>query len=265
MSTSQRARGLQPYTPFALALDFLVRPVFPRRPHILVPCMLKSGSTFLAHALAAHGGLRRARLTPTWGAREQELCEIRLSYYNHLGYVSQHHIKNSEWTQELIRRYRMTTVVLIRDLFDITVSLRDHIRRESPVMSVAHFTAEHARMPDEELEEAVADLAIPWFVNFYAGWRQDSNALFMDYEDLTTDPAAVLATILDRASVKATPASIARALEKVEGQSNRYNKGQKGRGQRLSPQVKEKIIRQLRYYPSILDDIYVQKMLAAAG
>lgn len=263
MSTSERRRGLRLYTPFALGLDFLVRPVFPRRPHILIPCMLKSGSTFLAHALAAHSGLRRARLTPTWGAREQELCEIRLSYYNHFGYVSQHHLKNSEWTQELIRRYRMSTVVLTRDLFDIAVSLRDHIRRESPVMSVAHFTEEHAQLPDAELEEAVADLAIPWFVNFYAGWRQDPNALFVDYDELTADPAAVLAVILDRSGVKATPASIGRALEKVQEQNNRYNKGQKGRGQQLSPHVKDKIVQQLRHYPSIQNDPYVQRMLAS--
>lgn len=264
MMSSIRQKGLRLYSPAAVAMDLAARPFLPRRAHILIACMMKSGSTFLAQALAAHRGLRRCRLTPTWGAREAELCELRLSRYNHLGYVSQHHLKNSEWTQELIRRYHMTTVVLTRDLFDVTVSLRDHMRRETPVMSVAHFSEEHARMPDAELEEAIADLAIPWFVNFYAGWREDPNALFVDYEELTADPAAILNTILNRAEVKSTPKSIARALEKVQGQNNRYNKGQKGRGQQLSPHVRDKIIRQLRYYPSIQDDPYIRKMVTGS-
>ena len=240
----------------------MARPVLSRQPHIIMPCMMKSGSTYLAHAIASHQGLRRVRLTPTWGAREPELCEIRLSRYNHLPYVSQHHLKNSEWTQELIRRYRMTTVVLVRNLFDVTVSLRDHIRRETPVMPIAYFSQDHASLPDPELEAAIADLAIPWFVNFYVGWRQAPNAYFVDYDELIRNPRPILAEIFRRAGIKATSDSIELALSKVQTKNNRQNVGIKGRGNQLSLDVKQRIVQLLQYYPSIQKDEYVANMLA---
>lgn len=235
MTSGFRNKGLRWHAPFVIGADLLGRLFMPRRPHVLIACMPKSGSTFLAHILAAHSGLRRVRLTPAWGSREQELCEIRLSRYNHYAYVSQHHIKYSGWTRHLTDRYRMTTVVLVRDLFDIVVSMRDHIRKEGPVWSMAAFTQRHVALPDDELEAAVVDLAVPWFIAFYVGWRKAPDALWLDYAELVTDPATAMRAVLEKAGVPFTDASIKAALEKGSGQENRMNKGVAGRGMGIRP------------------------------
>ena len=253
-------RGLRFYSPLTLGLEMLARPFLPRRPHILMPCMMKSGSTFLAHALAAHAGLRRCRLTPAWTAREQELCELRLSRYNHTAYVAQHHLKYSTWTQELIRRYRLTPVVLVRNLFDVTVSLRDHIRADTLVNPIAWFTPHHLQLSDAELEDAIAQLAMPWFVSFYAGWRQAPNALMVRYEDIIAEPDAVMARILDHAQIATSPEKIATALALARGGQTRMNKGVAGRGAALAPQTKQRILDMLALYPEFAKDPFVTDM-----
>lgn len=138
-------------------------------PHILVTSMPKSGSTFLTNAIGKYDGFRRVRLIPAWGAREHELCSIKLSRYNHNRYVAQPHVRNSEWTQYLIKKYNLTPVVLMRNLFDVVLSFRDHLRRESLNWPMAHFTPHHQAMQDAELEETIVRLVMPWYLTFYAG------------------------------------------------------------------------------------------------
>lgn len=85
-----------------------VQDAFSRRhgAHVLVACMPKSASTSLTNAIGAYPGFRKIALAAAYGDREQELCQIRLSRYNHRGnYVAQQHLRNSDWTQRLIDQY----------------------------------------------------------------------------------------------------------------------------------------------------------------
>ena len=83
-----RYKGIRFHTPLIVGFDLIARHILPKKPHVLIACMPKSGSTFLAIALAAYVGTRK-RLIPTYGHREQELCELRLIRYNMRSYVSQ--------------------------------------------------------------------------------------------------------------------------------------------------------------------------------
>ena len=97
--------------------------------HVLIACMPKSGSTFLADVISQCPGFRRAILTPSAGRREQEIDEQLLRKHGKVSYVAQHHVRNSEWTSEMCRTYGVTPIVLVRSLQDVVVSLRDHMRR----------------------------------------------------------------------------------------------------------------------------------------
>ncbi|MEM8662881.1 MAG: hypothetical protein AAGF49_02005, partial [Pseudomonadota bacterium] len=91
----------------------------PRHPiHILLACMPKSGSTFLAQILINMPGMRRERLVPDFERREQELCPQRLREAQALteglhrvwrergepralaprGFAAQHHVRHSRPT-----------------------------------------------------------------------------------------------------------------------------------------------------------------------
>lgn len=230
-----------------------------RKPHILIACMPKSGSTLLASALAEIQGLRRVRLTPTWGDREQELCLIRLSRYNHTSYVAQHHVRNSAWTQRLITKFRMTPVVLLRDLADVVISARDHLRQDPASSPMAHFMERHLDLPDDELEEAIVRLSMPWYINFYAGWRADPRALVIDYSGLIDDPVGTMAAILNRANVNVSDASIRQALERCDCRHTRFNVGSDGRGKAMSSQAAKSLLRLLEFYPDFdTDPLFVR-------
>ena len=238
-----------------LAVDGIVGNMLQRRkPHILIACMPKSASTFLASAISELPGFRRCRLTPDWGAREQELCAIRLSRYNHNAYVSQHHLRNSGWTQGLIQQYNLTPVVLVRNLADCAISIRDHFQKEPGEGPTAFFDESHLAMSNSDFEDAIVSLAIPWYLNFYAGWKAAGDVSIYDFDDYTGDPVRVMREILARASVKITESEAVTALDQVQKTKTRFNVGETGRGKLLSDAAKDSLSRLLDHYPSYQDD-----------
>lgn len=225
-----------------------------RKPHILVACMPKSGSTFLATALASYPSLRRATTIPAWGRREQELSRTRLSRYNSRSYVTQLHLRNSAWTQHLIKVYHITPVVLVRNLADITVSLRDHLRRESTVGPAAFFTERHKNLPDDELEACIVRLALSWYLNFYASWRQGPKGMVFFYEDVVAAPEDAVGRILGAAGVRVDAALVEKAVESALHGHNRFNVGVKGRGEFLAKGAAVALSQLLDLYPEMEGD-----------
>ena len=239
-----------------LARDAVLSPITPRRPHILIACMPKSASTFLATSIASLKGFRRYRLIPDYGAREQELCEIRLSRYNHKTYVAQHHLRCSEWTQRLIEQYRLTPVVIVRDLADTAISLRDHFRREPHGQGpTARLSPHHAGLPDEQLDEVIVRLTMPWYLNFYVGWRLVGDVPIYDYAQYTTEPARVVGEILEQASCAMAQQDIEAALASVNKEKiAQFNVGVSGRGGRLGDQAKQTLLEMIDVYDDLQDD-----------
>ena len=253
-------KGLKFYTPFVIGAHLLTRPFIPRKPHILLACLPKSGSTFLSNALAECVGIRRVGLVPTYGERYQELCELRLARYHHNGYVSQLHIQSSEWTQELAQRYNITPIVLVRDIPDCIISMREHFRREPNFGFFTALGTTHADMSDDEVDALIVRFAMPWYISFYAGWKRADNALFIDYEDAVNNPQNSLHAILNFAQSQRSDAEISAALKTVEDKSNRFNKGIAGRGVSLKAESRDKLKELLSFYPEISSDKIFQNI-----
>lgn len=247
-----------------LATDTILDAVgFRPSARVLVACMPKSASTSLTNAIGAYPGFRKIALSAAYGDREQELCQIRLSRYNHRGnYVAQQHLRNSMWTQRLIEQYRLSPVVLIRDLPDAVLSFRDHLRRESRDSSAGIFTKAHLLQDDAALEESVVRLAMPWYLSFYVGWRQDPRAHFVAYEELVKDPAGVIGDVLRFAGVEPAPSAMTKAVHAFRGPNNRINLGIAGRGRALSQRAAEALALLLDQYPEFESDAYFRRMRA---
>jgi hypothetical protein len=231
-----------------------------RQPRIIVACQPKSGSTFLTNTLAEMLNVRRARLVPGYDRREQELSEARLRHYWWRGYVAQLHLRRSKPTEALIKAHRIVVVVLVRNLFDIVVSWRDHVRRENPIGAMAYFTEEHAKLPDEALERAIAKLFIPWCINFYMGWRDSSDVLLVRYEEMIASPSDTLRAIAAKAGVAVSDAAVDGAIEKAFGRKARFNVGVAGRGEALAEATRQDILDMLAYYRDAAADPYVRDM-----
>jgi hypothetical protein len=221
-----------------------------RRPHVVIACMPKSASTFLADALAELPGVRRVDLSWAMGRREQTLDVVQLARRDLSRYVCQQHLRYSEDVGELIEEFHLTPVVLTRNLFDAVASVRDHFRAEGPKFPTTTLGPEHAKLSDDELEDLIADLVIPWYVSFFVSW-QSVDCLRVTYDQVRESTLDVVASICERARIKAGADEISRAVEVARANGRRLNKGVSGRGQSISPKARDRIIALTRHFPNI--------------
>ncbi|MBU0797920.1 MAG: sulfotransferase domain-containing protein [Alphaproteobacteria bacterium] len=238
---------------------------------LLLACMPKSGSTYLSALIAHLPGMRKAILVPGFDRREQELSEKRLEEETYkeglmrylwrtgqlsdpqrpIGYVSQMHLRNSLPTRTLIERHELRVVVQIRDIFDIMVSIRDHLLNESLVSSAAYATEEMKDWPEDRLFGFIADMVMPWYFNFYLGWLEYPDRLTVSYEALLKDRAGTLRAVADYAGIPTSDAEIAAAIEKTEAARTRKNAAIAGRGTAVPETVKQRIRDFAAYYPGV--------------
>jgi Sulfotransferase domain len=219
--------------------------------HFLLACMPKSGSTFLSEVIGNLPDFRKVSLVNDYDRREQELSLERLVFCNRYNYVSQLHVRNHTYTEYLANRFNLKQIVLIRDIFDIVVSIRDHLNREGPVFPMGYMDDTVKDRTDNEIHHLIADMLIPWYINFYATWYHSNNRLIVNYQDLNSSPEKVLREILDYSHLSFTDDQISTALLNSGKKSTRKNKAIVGRGEVLSDEVKAKIVGLTRHYPEI--------------
>ncbi|WP_163025768.1 sulfotransferase domain-containing protein [Chachezhania antarctica] len=248
------------------------QPAGPKNYGILVACMPKSGSTFLSTMVASVPGFRKEKAVPSYRRREQELVEKELreafdttrilrqairrsdllkQIPSPRGFVFQHHVKHNYETQNLIDQFGIVPVVLVRNLFDVVYSLRDHFAKESVFTPAAYVTEEMAQWEDTKMHAFIVDMAIPWYIHFYVSWYLSDEKLMLRYEDLVQDPAAVLKQVLDYSEVRAGPPAIKAAVEMAGASATRKNVGVAGRGEGLDEALKDKVRNMCAYYPDI--------------
>ncbi|MGD1037980.1 MAG: hypothetical protein ABR878_12480 [Roseiarcus sp.] len=220
------------------------------RPHVLVACMPKSASTFLADVLAKLPGIRHAPLTWAYGWREQTLDVVQLARYDLASYVCQQHLRYSADVGNLIVEYRLTPVVLTRNVFDVVASIRDHFRNESTESPMVPLGPKHAKLGDAALEELIADLVAPWYVSFFVSW-QGVDSLRVTFDQVRTSPSEVVSRICERAGIRTDERGITRAIEAAHAKARRFNKGVSGRGEGISPKARERIVSLARHFPDV--------------
>jgi len=218
----------------------------------------------MSNAIAEITGFRKVVLVPDFGGREQEFCEIRLSEYDNLDYVAQQHIRNSKYTSSLCASHNIIPIVLVRSLFDVVVSLRDHSRNESLVgVPSVYLDNTHDGLDDGTLENIISRLAIPWYIGFYLSWRKERDIKLVQYEDFIADPADALRGILKFSGISMSREEIEAGIARLkEKNSSRLNVGIKGRGAQLAPETVKTILELLDLYPEIASDPYVARMKA---
>jgi hypothetical protein len=198
-------------------------------------------------------GFSRASWTPAYGRREQELDENLVAAPSPTPHqVAQHHVRASEHVLELTRRHQLVPIVLVRNIFDCAVSLAEHMGNESPVFPMAYVQNHMAHSRFEQRLDAVVDLALPWYINFYASWFEHAPDRIVSYEDLVLAPTAAQAEILNGLGVT-TDAIQLHAAAVAMGQGEvRFNVGMAGRGDRLlTAEQRARVVRLTRHYRGI--------------
>ena len=248
---------------------------------ILIACMPKSGSTFLANTIANLHCFAKYSLVPAYGFREQEIEEARILSFNEnvlfnrkynkeaksKFFVAQHHVRNSKITDEICERHKIFRVILCRNLKDIIFSLKDHFVDESIYTSSARVPSEYFSWEEDKKEEFIVDFIMPWYINFFIGWSKynDDFTKIIWYEDLIANKVETISSILKAAEftqineddIIAAVNTKPKATDRRS--TNRFNKGISGRGKNLSEIASAKLLKLLDYYKlddSILELLY---------
>lgn len=248
-------------TSLELAAGFKRRFVQPAGPYVFIACMPRTASTFLTEALCEITGFKRVPLTDAYAENEQELDVPRLLDAYSYGSVTQQHVIANARTVKLMSDFGIRPVVLVRDIFDVVVSIRDFLLTEGCGRWPTFFTTdERFRGLDEAGQyEQIIELGLPWYFDFFVSWsdvasRGAVETLDLTYETAVVDWVGALGRIAEFYGLDVEPSAIEAALEQTRARADslRLNKGSPGRGRKVLPiETIERIKNYTRFYPGV--------------
>jgi hypothetical protein len=226
--------------------------------YLFVACMPKSGSTFMAKALSELTGYGYVNLAYAYERNEQTLYLPKLIDSYSSGSVTHLHVRATESTIDLMKMFSIKPVILVRNIFDIVVSIRDHMFQEGFEIHTFYCDKKFETLEEKSWYDFIIEHGIPWYFNFYVSWFEATAAkrlecLWLTYEDVISDWHRAIKRVADFYKIEKTHEEIAQALErtmKKKKQKIRLNKGIAGRGsQSLTEEQKKKIVKFARFYP----------------
>lgn len=249
-------------TDLALRVISKLRRTFgPRGEFIFLAAMPKSGSTFLGRVLVEVTGFERVYLASAYLNLEEELYLPRVIDQLNRDTMTQQHVRANRVNVEMMQRFGIRPVVLLRNLDDVLISLREHLLRERvDSMPGVYPPSDFAELDESVQLDFLIDFALPWYLGFYSSWSEirrsgDLDLLWLRYEDLIADWAGGVSEVLRFYGLPADSSAIAAAIENVkEGsrQRSRINVGRAGRGGALLTEEQRKRARALaRFFPDL--------------
>lgn len=232
------------------------RKLFANKTHIVISSFPKSGSTLLLNVLSELLGYSRCGLVYQFEYNEQDIYLPRLSGRYGSNFVARQHFKATETNIKFLNQMGVTPVILVRDIFDIVPSLRDHFVNKNLYMPTCYTTKDFLKMDKSQQYDYVIDMAIPWYFSFFVSWqsaeKQTSiSPLWISYESMVADKVNTIIQILDAYKIKVEPLSVRQVVETLDDKKARFNKGVAGRGKiELTGEQQKRIRRLATYYPS---------------
>jgi hypothetical protein len=172
----------------------------------------------------------------------------RLAKY-HL--VSKDHVRYSDATIEYIKEFNLKPVVLVRNLYDVVLSLIDHHKIESTVYPMAFVPPNIVKWDFEHAAKFVTRMVMPWYFNFFVSWQLCEQKIMVRYEDLAVDPVTVVKKICDYWKLDFSELDIINAIKRAKQLPTRKNVGAAGRGHSLGEREKAQIREMATFYQGI--------------
>jgi hypothetical protein len=229
-----------------------------RREFVFLACTPKSGSTFLKRALLEVTGFTPAYLAYAFERNEQDLYFPALVDHWNVATVTQQHVRATGPNLQLMQWFGIRPVILVRNLFDSVVSIRDYLFAEGfEKFPSLYVTERMADLSSERQLDLLITHALPWYINFFVSWfdscRTGSiDALWLSYDDLIQDWPAGVRSVLDFYGIATPEERIRTALEHLESGDRRdvrLNVGVAGRGAELTEAQRDRIRAQAAFYP----------------
>ena len=121
--------AFRPFSNPLLHIVNLLR-IFPKREYFLINAMPKSGSTYLYNLLTKLLGVKKLHLKNQWyRATEQDLYIPALLDARIRETLSRHHFKATDLNIDLMIKFDIKPIILVRNIFDVIVSFKDNLEK----------------------------------------------------------------------------------------------------------------------------------------
>jgi hypothetical protein len=177
------------------------------------------------------------------------------------GTVTQQHVCANARTVQLMSEFGIRPVVLVRNIFDVVVSIRDFLLTEGCGKWPTFFTTDErfAALREQDQYGQIIELGLPWYFDFFVSWsdaarRNTLEITWLTYEAARADWAAAVRLVADFYGMRADDAAVEAALERTTARSSalRLNRGVAGRGKAtLRAEDYERIRSYTRFYPDV--------------
>ncbi|MBD3291231.1 hypothetical protein GF337_20690 [candidate division KSB1 bacterium] len=227
-------------------------------PFIFIACMPKSGSTFMVNSLSELTKYPYVSLSSGYERNDQNLYLPYLIDSYNIATVTHQHIRATEPNLILFNKFNIKPVIVVRNIFDVVTSIRDHFFKEGYAFPTIYANEKFTELDEESQYDFIIELGLAWYFNFYVSWYEAAESgrvetLWITYEQAILDWNDVLKKITTFYKIKKTDADIQDALNRTmnRGSGNiRLNKGVAGRGKKtLTQKQQEKIKNFARFYP----------------
>jgi Sulfotransferase domain len=215
---------------------------------MFIACFPKSGSTYLSNLLSKLMGYPISSAVQFFGHNEQDIFETRLQGLIGLNAVIQQHAKGTLNNINLMKKYGIKPIVLVRNIYDVIISLSDHTEKESSIYPMGYIHPEYAEMSVNEKREFLIMNVVPWYLDFYLSWRDTSTKMevqWISYESFFANQFAEMQKIIKFYQLEShcTETTLRGGIAAMSTSGNRLNVGKVGRGETaLTDEQKQLII-----------------------
>lgn len=247
--------AINPVTSVVRGLRYLKKPFKRNHQCIVIACMPKSGSTYLSTLLSNLLHFKQAWPVQAGGRNEQNLYLPALIDLYGKKTVCQIHLKATGDNLDLIKKFEIHPIILVRNIYDVVVSLLDHLNNESLIGFAFFANDEFYKLDEKQQLDFIIELGVPWYINFYVSWVSACEEgavipLWLTYDEVVKDKNVTLKRIAEFIGVNKSEEEIARSIQAVGKNNVRFNKGVEGRGAQILTEGQIQRIKDFtRFYP----------------
>lgn len=224
--------------------------------HILIACLPKSGSTFLANTLSQVTGYDFVQFQPIRGTNDHNIDKgVLLSSLNK-NTVTQLHLKPNDFNFKNLKAYQIKVIFLNRGLVDSLKSFHHHILNENDKWFMFTVAGDFKNWTIERQFDFLIDMVLPWYINFITYWKLRINdgeleVLEIDFDEFKKDNIATIEKILKFYDLSFPREIVKEALNaSYENKVKlRVNERKEKSGYELSDEQIARIKKYLSYYP----------------
>jgi len=222
--------------------------------HLLVSCFPKSGSTFTVQTISNITKYKEVFLAYSGEFNEQNIDLPKVLRCCEINTVTQQHLPATHSNINIINEFQLKNIVLVRNVFDVCLSIYDHWHHESIEGPACYVNEQFFELSELKKLDFIIDLVVPWYMKFYTSWydahlKNTSKFLFFTYEEILENELLFFKKIFKEWGLEYSDEDINKGILESKGQNNRLNKGVAGRGAVLSGEQKERINKLAAYYP----------------